>query len=30
MPKLYSANYPGELRIPLDARFMGPNITFSI
>jgi len=30
MIKNYSANYPGELRVPLDNRFMGPNITFSV
>lgn len=30
MPKYYSSNYPGELHIPLDARWMGPNVTYSI
>ena len=25
----YSANYPGNLFVDLDQRFMGPNITFT-
>jgi hypothetical protein len=29
MNQQYSANYPGELFVPLDERFLGPNITFS-
>lgn len=30
MNKLFSTNYPGSLQIPLDYRFMGPNITYSV
>lgn len=28
MNKLFSANYPGELHVPLNQRYLGPNITF--
>lgn len=28
MNKLFSANYPGELFVPLNQRYLGPNITF--
>jgi len=28
MNDLFSANYPGELFIPLNQRYLGPNITF--
>ncbi len=30
MNKAYSANYPGSLSIPLDMRYLGPNITFTV
>ena len=30
MNKVFSANYPGSVSIPLDMGYLGPNITFSV